>query len=326
MLDFKPEVGSIEQEKNVSITKFLRIMQALDAYNDSHGIGALLANFVLRDQKSKLNRLEGEAKQQQLESAVFEEQPTAKTMGLVLDFNEKKDVVVFDADRISSHPKDLRLTIEKAPLFLKFLKQINKDDFSQIPELKEKLSATIDILINQMIEYYDPISEDPRGMALLENASLFISEFERLGLGSYTGRLEEYFVNRKRQTLNEFISLNKAQCFDEPGKEGFGPSKWHLDTSVEDYKKRWKKNSVAILGSLQNIRAMPMVKKAMTNLIACAEYAIKEMQVYLAEQKADENEYYFSVFPQLIKIAKQQKDGYEQMLGRIAHEGQARMN
>ncbi|OGH70716.1 MAG: hypothetical protein A3C90_02875 [Candidatus Magasanikbacteria bacterium RIFCSPHIGHO2_02_FULL_51_14] len=313
MVELPPEAQK-EQMKQHDIQSFLDVMRALDEYNEAHGLGATMADLMLRAMEKGHRR---DDKREATSQAALRTRDRAHSLGLELDFAERAGVAVFghpeDAMAEGIHPKELRLTMVEPSSFLRFLQTLDQTDLERQPEFQEHFGAVIEILIQQMVENYNPGKlEDKRWKSMLDNAALLIVEFDRLGVGKRAELLVQYMINSRQGTLHEFRTLSAAQCFEKPGSHRFGPSEWHTDINVEGYEQNWKKIYDSIMGTLQNERAAELRQQAIDNLMLCADWAIADMERELA-QDVISSQHYANTYPKLIGIARTYKNLLEEL-------------
>lgn len=79
-----------------------------------------------------------------------------------------------------------------------------------------------------------------------------------------------------------------------------------------------------MLAALQNKNAKPLVQEALSNVIACVDYAVSDMEAKMAEAESDPADAYggsteyVQRFAEYIKIAKENKDQFEQLQNSLA--------
>jgi hypothetical protein len=301
-----------EQAKQEEINSLISAVDAAEAYNRTHGWGALMAEAlggeIGTDDIAK--RHEGAGR------AALDERFHAQSLGLDFEVIDKKGMAISIDSLLSSNetknPKELRLVINNIQVFIGFLKELAPSDLAERPEISEKIGVVMDSLVKQMDENYNPAkNEDRRWKPLLDNAPILIAEFERLGLGDRTALLEKYMINARRGTLEQFRRLKESGCFDTPESNSFGPSRWHADSNPESYEKGWKKVYDKVLGLVGDEDASELRHEAATNLIICARSAVADMEHGLSDPAL--NESYREWFPIFIATANKYKNLLEQL-------------
>ncbi len=287
--------------------------QAMKNYNDQHGIGSMMAGMLSHMLGPNEEAPKKPSEVQLLQAAMIAESSLGE-LGLQFDFNEQAGVTMIHKGEIQK-PKELRLEIADADKLTGFLRQLKASDLTEDPQLEGDLKQMIWVLSQQMEQYYE--SSDSRGTTVVDNANALLGEFRRLGMDKEAESIETYWIHSTRRTLGEFMVLSGTQCFHKAGSGGFGPDRWHLDTTTDSYAHSWKRTAQAIQGSLQNPRAISMVTTALDNLIHSAEVAIADMQRILVE-KGEEADGYTLGHTERIETARQYMEQYVDMKSRLA--------
>jgi len=178
----------------------------------------------------------------------------------------------------------MRLDIGDGKKFTAYLHSLREVTGSQA----KGLAKVSEILALQLTKGYDLTnSEDERLLELAASLKNITSEYRRIAginptLEASAMLLEDVYSAVKDGCLREYILAKDEKLLLPIGREGFGPSRWHTDSSEEMYIKRWNEALEALSTINQNPKAKGLYEKARRNLLACLEYAEKDM----AQQKS----------------------------------------
>lgn len=310
------------KHKEASIIKLKEIFDALQAYNNEHNIGVDLALLIRR----QINSVDVEKSEAQLEEnrrkallKIMEANKLATSLGLELVYGTEEGIKMVVQNYVNqkaetSSPLKISIVVSDSKKFIDFLSGIDKTDFDKHPDIKKDI---IEIVLDLTQQVENTQSTDKVAASPLANGDDILDQFKRLGLGSRTERLAEDLMNAEMGTMEELKLLRNSQCFDSPGGKNFGPSQWQKDMGPKDYENRWKKTEDAVQQALRNKNAAPLVQKAIENLVACADYAIKEMETVVASDDTSASALsYKKSYPTFLKICQKYKGDYEDLLAR----------
>jgi len=315
---------SEQQDKSRKIETLLKVISLLDQYNKQEGLGSGIANMLKAmvhitvedpSEQEKISQQERDeqAKQQQL----FQQIQTVNTqapqeIGLGFDFDKNRNVTIFaGGEQIQSN--ESRLVLKDGQIFVKFLESVTHDDLEKNDAgLKKLLDQTLSILIQQMLRSYDPRREDNRWSELMKIATTISPVLMQLGFTNQANLLDMCSTYHASGTLSNYLTMNQAQCFETPGAKTFGPSRWHGDCSINEYARRWSRALKSVEVGVGNHAAIPVIQKAITNLIACIDYAIADMDVIMSDSSKSDD-YYKNVIPKHREVALQNKTKLETM-------------
>ena len=273
-------LSKAEKIRRNKISIFLRICYAIEEYNSAHDMGASIFGAIFSNipGNEQLFRERNE-RLQKIISYAHEQSKLSRVIGLSFDFDFNRSLTMFGPGMgEGQHSRELRVNIDDAKKFIDFLKGLDVADFSEYSALKSGLIMVIKVLTRQVGAYYGLEKPDNRAIELLGHAKLIVEELERLGLSSDLVVLKQYVEHSHHKRLREFLALSDKQCFEPVNSHRFGPSEWHTDTSIEHYEHRWQRTYDAVSFALKNGNALPLVREAVNNLIACGLSATRAMK------------------------------------------------
>lgn len=310
--------GEVGREKEELVLKFREVMSVVEAYNKKHDMGAMIASAFAGEDEAQI--LE-EGRRNALSDAI-QVREAVSGFGLELGFGSNINISMFKAiesgDNEVVHPPEISIGIENPDLFVDFLRRIEKVDFEKYPKLKDGILQIIKSVSGQIYSQKYP---EEKLVSLNTGGGKVLSEFSRLGLEGKTEFLANSLMNIKRDTLNEFLSLKKAQCFEAAGEPTFGPSQWQIDIGSDSYRSKWEDTMVVVLKALENKNADSLAFDAVKNLVACADYAIKDMEATMEGTKIysrpETGDIYRRLFADLIPICEEYRIKYLDLLSKI---------
>lgn len=312
------EYSKVEQSEELSFIKLRGMVKALEEYNKEHGWGAMFAAGLAGGlEKNSEGESEGERKRRKSLSDAIKANNEASNLGLELNFGTNKSITMFTSTEAGvaepAHPLEIRIYVIEGEALLKFLNKIDKVDFEKYPDLKKDILTIIKYTSRQIA---DPDSTEDRIASLVSVGTKILHEFDRLGFGKDIENLSESLVNAQGGTLNELRALRAVKCLEKPDARVFGPSDWHKDMLIEEYKRRWSETKRVVLDTLQNKNAIMLARKAMENLIANADYAIKNMEEKIVSSP-DMTEGYKRAQLEYVKTCQEYKAVYEDLLSKV---------
>lgn len=318
MRESRVEVGGNKEEL---FLKLREIMKVFKDYNSEHNFGSMMASAMMEGFDKKGARSLEDKRTKALSNAL-KARDAASDLGLELDFGSKKGITMFvqavGEEPETSNPPELSMSIMDGGAFVKFLKKIDKVDFEKYSDLKNDILIIIKDATKQIA---DPASSEEKIAPLVASGIKILHEFERLGFGKNTENLAESLMGAQGKTLNELRALRAARCLDKPDAKVFGPSDWHTDMSIEGYQKKWAETKRVVLETLQNKNAAMLARRAAENLIANADYAIKNMEDTMEGKNPNVRpeliERYKISYPEYIKTCQKYKAEYQDILSKM---------
>ena len=257
----------------------------LEKYNSQFGWGGLLARVVIgtaHETDGKEQTLETSEQDQQLSFSEIQRRTRSllEDSGLSLEPIRSGGVLMSSNLEGDDYPSQLRINLVDGKRFVHYLEVLHGSRISE--HQRTGLSQVAENLTKQLkTEYELENPNDERLLELFGHASHIFDEYTRLeqegakGLGESTKELHRLFDIAKRGYLREELSAEKEDLLAEVGGQNFGPSKWHTDSSGDDYVKRWNRALDSARNMRSNPKALELFKKVQENLIASAEY-VKE--------------------------------------------------
>jgi len=178
---------------------------------------------------------------------------------------------------------ELRINLGDGKKFARYLGTLHGAQLSDTQ--RTGLQAVARSLTEQMRKEYDLDNpDDERLLELFGSTSQIIVEYARLekeggvGLADSVSELKRLFEISKRGYLREQLLAENGDLLAEVGGHNFGPSKWHTDSSVEDYIQRWDRALDIARTIGKNPKARELLKQVVDNLIASVEYIERDIE------------------------------------------------
>ena len=312
----KKDASEIPKEEGIKV--FDETMTLLKGYNGQYGPYATLARSMLRD----MGEPSQGATEKETVEAMRRHEDRARSIGLgfafdgtpgmavAINFKTTESGEVGDVEQ----PRQSTLVVVDGQAFLGFLEKLDGLDLKTSKPLAENIQEGVKMLIREMAANYHPGKEnDARWTGVLSNARGLVEQFRRLGFGDDTKRLDVYLANYERNTLGEYLLLEKAKVFEPPEAETYGPGQWHRDAGPEEYRRLWEGVEKAIETCRGDERTAPLVKQALENLIRCTQYVIVDAKEMIAAAEPG-NRYRSVVLPQHLKVAQELGEKFEALL------------
>lgn len=213
-------------------------------------------------------------------------------IGLNIDQSDTAETMAFSSVKGTMRTRPFRLVIENPNLFLGALRLLRREMVESRALSARQLEVLVGALREQLITHYmsaksgemEP-SEFLRFVSAAENIHNRLGELANLTQLDEVGRMLES-ANLRR--LGEYLKLRDTQCFDTPTEKTFGPGQWHIDATVDFYRRKWAVCLAAVTESAMNPHAATLVLAAAENLLECIQHVRGEIAKRKEGQAGDE--------------------------------------
>lgn len=289
-----------ERERRAVTQAMIQITDAVREHSRSAGIGLMLAEAVAEPDDEGL--LDQEAERDQRLAAANE---TGKKVGLYIDESEVRTPEVFTS-QAGVKIKSFHLVIENPALFLKALRSLRVEAGSVDQLTPERFEMLVQALQDQLIDNYTSAVQgelEPGAfLAFLDSVEAIRGRLSELVSSRQLAEIERMLEVAKLQCLGEYLKFKTTQCFDLPGEKTFGPSQWHIDATLDFYRKRWDSCLAAVSAATLNPKAHTLTLKAIENLLNCIQFVQDDVVKLLA--KPDLTDHLKTFLPQITPILK----------------------
>lgn len=288
------EVNGSPVNMRINDVSFLFI--DLDKYNYQFSMGAMMARAlgnIMRindsDTNDSLNVVDEETSQQA--NAFFlasAHKNTLENLGLALEPISGSATMFVEGQ--TANDGQMRLNVVNGDNLVAFLGALQVGHL-ETTGIKSDLNNLSSILTRQVADRYnftDMVLTDEM-FQLFGNIEKIIEDYKRLGLPESVEQLSIYLEHGKAGDLREYIFIERAGLFKEPG-HNFGPADWQVDSTPASLRNRWNGAIYLLQLTKENPKASDLFAKLHRHLSMCVEIAINKVEglTYLnTEQKTE---------------------------------------
>ena len=271
MADIGPEKIKIPENQPLNKIDLSFVSYYLQEYNKQFGMAYSMVSFLM----SKTDIAEEVAEKEEQEKISLDNlnrriKPILDATGLSLE--PVRGSATLYGPEGEQQTSEMRLNLADGKKFVGYLEALDKKTVTE--SQRHGLDIVPSILVTQLISQYQLENpDDDRVLEFFGSAQKIIDNYLRLGLHKSVENLAQYLDIARKGYLREFLAARSAQILDLPGAKTFGPSKWHTDTTEEEYIRRWNIAFDALEKIRNNPKATELLQNSIKNLKDCISYA-----------------------------------------------------
>lgn len=297
-----PEFGSRPED----LAAFNEAIGSINEHNDQFSMGKLMARAMLDhlDEAQRAQELvDAGATQEEAEQTVDfvgsdklplteEEQmarsivgitnaPILETTGLTL--SPLRTTSTMYSSKGEQSVGKVRLQVTDGSKFSNFLLTVNPEDANE--DFQNNAAGVANSLI---AEATDAIANDTGEQTALETLAYgkgIVAGLEHIGLAEspVTDKLRTLYEHAQQGDVKEYVQADNIGLFQEPGEQGFGPSQWQRDATVEYLTTHWSQ----VLDVVKAAKANPDAKELFAQLTKSAQASLDYAKADWAKAKAE---------------------------------------
>ena len=310
----KADANPDDETRRQVLAQFNQIID--NALDNGRGaqIGRLMARAIGRE------RSEDVAARKQARLAAIQ---AGEDVGLYIYETGEQETVGFSSKTGEVTIPVEGLMIEDPDKLLTALRFLRAQDLQNDPKMEERVGEMTAAIHRQLIAEYEATRDgegDPgRFLVLVGKMGAIVERVAELTDVISLDKLRNIVENSQTMTLGEYLQLDKAQCFDTPEMNTFGPSQWHMDSPEDYYQKSWNAVRKAVDAAQKNPNASTLVYEALANLSACATYAKKDIEKYLQDEtRQEDDELYINMMTSHQKVVFAASEWIDRELEKIS--------
>ncbi len=283
--------GNPEREGELKSLDLGPVVEEVEKYNHQYSMGPMLARALMRgmddEQGDSLVQQEQESRQAFLQRIENSHGITLAMAGINLEPVQGNITALTEEGNIDN--SELRINLKDNKQFTIYISSLEADTVK--PSQIEGLAKVATSLRDQLKTEYSLEKPDARAGELIAGLDDLIEHYKRLdpngdkGLVDSVKDLEKYLEFARKNSLKEYLFVERAGLLAEVGGQNFGPSQWHTDMSEGNYEKRWQ----AALSTLDQIKrnhaAAELTAELSAHLIQSAKYAKTELEKQLGGEE-----------------------------------------
>jgi hypothetical protein len=314
-----PEFGSRPED----LAAFNEAIDTINLHNDQFSLGKLVARAVFDalDEAERAQELvDAGATQEEAEQTVAfvgsdklplsEEElmarsilgitnaPVLEATGLTLSPLRKTSTMYGPQGEQSVG--EVRLQVTDGSKFSNFLLTVNPEAANE--DFQQNAARVAGSLIAEATAAIASGADEQTVLETLAYGKGIVAGLEHIGLteSPVTDKLRSLYEHAQQGDVKEYVQADTIGLLKAPGEQGFGPTKWHRDTTAEGLTARWGQ----VLDVITAAKANPSAKDLYLQLVQAAQssldYAKSDWDSAKAEGYAGD-EYYGKGFEEVFE-------------------------